>query len=282
MDIRLHETGEEYQIEAVTSIAVVAAFSVTELGILGCFLFVTAPTIHDVFSLKNCMLLMLLVSQCAYLITHSLYISIPMWSAASVGLNIVNAISFALWLIFYLCSSWTRSYEVFQTTSSVIVLKIVRILLIFTCLITFGPLIAVVIPIDPDSQEVAATTANVLAGAGVFILDTFFAVNYLKYIFQKTVDTVKLRNDYKILAIDLFVIITQYGLMCSLAMAISLGIYIAFLVVASNDSQENLTLYTRLLQAVDWSVFFISFPLVIMKIKLVMLRKKKNEKEAPS
>ncbi|KAI9346109.1 hypothetical protein BDR26DRAFT_855872 [Obelidium mucronatum] len=248
----------------------VSALTCAELIGYFCFITLTSRTMSKVFSIKNSLLFMLLLCQGTYFITHGIYVTNPINSELSVA----NGLAFAGWLVFYIWSSWTRSHEVFRITSNPVILRIIRVLLILTTLLAFGPVVVLLLPINPTSQEVYVTLTNVLAGIGVFSIDSFFAFNYCRYIFRRTIETVQLKHgDMEIEVVALFKIITQYGLMTSILMAGTLCFYIWFLVVASDDSEENLKTYSLLLAFVDVGVFFISLPLVMMKVKLVQLQK---------
>ncbi|KAI9346110.1 hypothetical protein BDR26DRAFT_855873 [Obelidium mucronatum] len=203
------------------------------------------------------MLICLLLCQCGYFVSHAIYVDLPL----SPTINGINTLIFGGWEVFYLWTGWTRSYDVFHVTSSPLMLRIVKGILLATTVTCFTPFLAFIIPTSSsETRELALLLTNIICGTGVVAVDTFFGWSYVIYIFRRTVETVELKGPE-----------VQAALMA----LSTLCLFVVFTTLATGTDQSGFETYVLVMVLVDVCIFCISLPLVLMKIRLTLIKREK-------
>ncbi|KAI9346143.1 hypothetical protein BDR26DRAFT_855917 [Obelidium mucronatum] len=223
------------------------------------------------FTLKNSLLFSTVFSIAVFIIFQALLLQDPLSDA----LAIAHSFSFSISHVLYLWYQWTRSQDVFKMTSSKAILTGFQAILILNTVATLVPPVIEILPLDIKKTNQFAYATRSVSFILTFLVDLYFSLNFLLYIFRRTVETIHLKGIEKSRElVPLFVTVTRYGLGASFLFFCGLILYLA--VGAVYLEGQNLTLYVGLLLTGDTLFVTLGIVLAVQKMKLIELRRERG------
>ncbi|KAI9346151.1 hypothetical protein BDR26DRAFT_855932, partial [Obelidium mucronatum] len=198
------------------------------LFFIGFVLFVAYTSkLSNLLASKNLLLSGLLLSSTANFGACAAYTTIPGRSTA-----IARMVTLSLSEVFYISVSWTRCSDVFRAQSSPSTQTFFRWIFRLTILFCLFPILTISFPTNFSVALHLTSISSTVSGFCVLVMDIFFALTSVGYIFKRTNEIIDLKGP-NAKATQFFPIICRHLIVSSLGGIMMLGFFIGGSVVAT-------------------------------------------------